>query len=63
MKTNVFLDSALMRDAKLVSGCKTKRETIESALRLLIKVKAQSYIKKFKGKLKWEGDLNCVRTD
>jgi Arc/MetJ family transcription regulator len=63
MRTNVVLDDALMKVARQISGCKTKKDTIESALRLLIKVKAQSSIKKFKGKLKWEGDLKSMRRD
>ena len=63
MRTNVVIDDALMNDAKLVSGLKTKRETIESALRLLIKVKSQSFIKKYHGKLRWDGDLESMRRD
>jgi Arc/MetJ family transcription regulator len=61
MRTNVVLEDVLMQNAKQACGCKTKKDTIESALRLLIKVKAQAPIKKFKGKLKWEGDLNGMR--
>jgi Arc/MetJ family transcription regulator len=34
---NIVIDDALMEAAKLVSGFHTKRETIESALKLLIK--------------------------
>jgi Arc/MetJ family transcription regulator len=63
MRTNIVIDDALMKDAKMVSGFHTKRETIESALRLLINVKSQSCIKKFRGKLKWEGDLESMRRD
>jgi Arc/MetJ family transcription regulator len=63
MRTNIVIDDALMKDAKMVSGFHTKKETIESALKLLIKVKSQSYIKKFRGKLKWEGDLESMRRD
>ncbi len=63
MRTNIVIDDALMNDAKQVSGFKTKKETIESALKLLIKVKSQSFIKKYRGKLKWEGDLESMRID
>ena len=63
MRTNVVLDDNLMHDARQVSGLKTKKETIESALRLLIRVKSQSFIKGYKGKLKWVGDLESMRRD
>jgi Arc/MetJ family transcription regulator len=52
-----------MNDARRLSGLKTKKETIESALRLLIKIKSQVFIKQFKGKLKWYGDLESMRRD
>jgi Arc/MetJ family transcription regulator len=63
MRTNVVLEDVLMQNAKQACGCKTKKDTIELALRLLIKVKSQAHIKKYKGKLKWEGDLNSMRRD
>ena len=63
MRTNIVIDDILMHDAKLISGFKTKKETIESALKLMIKVKSQSIIKKYQGKLKWEGDLESMRRD
>ncbi len=63
MRTNVVIDDNLMNQAKVISGLKTKKDTIETALRLLIKVKSQSFIRKFKGKLKWEGDLESMRRD
>ena len=63
MRTNIVLDDALMNDARKISGFRTKKETIESALKLLIKVKSQSFVKKFRGKLKWEGNLESMRRD
>jgi Arc/MetJ family transcription regulator len=63
MRTNIVINDTLMNDAKLISGLRTKKETIESALKLLIKVKSQSSIKKYRGKLKWEGDLESMRRD
>jgi Arc/MetJ family transcription regulator len=46
MRPNIVIDDALMRDAKQISGLRTKKDTIESALRLFIKVKSLSQIKK-----------------
>jgi Arc/MetJ family transcription regulator len=63
MRTNIIIDDTLMDQALSVSGFKTKKETVEEALKLLIHVKKQSDIRKFRGKLKWEGDLDKMRSD
>ena len=63
MRTNIVIDDDLMNNAKLVSGQRTKKETIETALKLLIQVKSQGFIKKYRGKLKWDGDLESMRRD
>jgi hypothetical protein len=36
---------------------------VEEALRLLIQLKKQEKIRKFRGKLNWEGDLEKMRID
>jgi Arc/MetJ family transcription regulator len=63
MRTNIIIDDTLMTEALGVSGYKTKKETVEEALKLLITFKHQSSIRNFRGKLQWEGDLNQMRTD
>lgn len=63
MRTNIIIDDALMDKAISVSGYKTKKETVEEALKLLIHVKKQSNIREFRGKLNWEGDLDKMRSD
>ncbi len=63
MRTNIVIDDNLMRDALQVTGLKTKKEAVELGLKALIRLKKQEEIKKFKGKLKWEGDLDSMRTD
>jgi len=63
MRTNNVIDDSLMNDALQVTGLKTKKEAVELALKTLIRLKKQEEIKKFKGKLKWEGDLDSMRTD
>jgi len=45
------------------SGAKTKREAVEAALRLLVSIKQQERIRRLRGKLKWEGDLDAMRRD
>ena len=57
MKTNIIIDEQLIADALKVTGLKTKKEVIEMGLKTLIDLKKQEQIKQFKGKLKWEVDL------
>ncbi len=63
MRTNIVIDDSLMSQAIELSGCNTKKETVEEALKMLIKFKQQNSIRSLRGKLKWEGDLNEMRTD
>jgi len=63
MRTNVVLDDDLVKVALRLSGFKTKRKAIEEGLRLLIELNRQKRIKGFRGKLKWTGNLNKMRTD
>ncbi len=63
MRTNIVIDDKLMSIALKTSGLKTKKEAVEEGLRLLVKVKNQSKLKKLRGKLKWEGNLEKMRQD
>jgi Arc/MetJ family transcription regulator len=62
MRTNIEIDDRLMREAMRSCGGRTKRATVETALRLLIQTKAQSKIQRWRGKVEWEGDLERSRT-
>jgi Arc/MetJ family transcription regulator len=63
MRTNVVIDDQLMESALKASGLKSKRAAIEEGLRLLVQMKNQERIKGFRGKLKWTGDLDEMRSD
>ena len=63
MRTNIVIDDSLMAEALKFTGLGTKREVVEEGLRILIKLKKQENIKAFKGKLKWDGDLEAMRFD
>jgi Arc/MetJ family transcription regulator len=52
-----------MADVLKATGAKSKREAVELGLKALLMLKQQERIKAFKGKLKWEGDLEQMRTD
>ena len=63
MRTNIVIDDELMDEALKASGLSTKKEAVEAGLKALIKIKSQERIRAFRGKLKWEGDLDDMRTD
>lgn len=58
MRTNIVIDDALMEEALKATGLKTKKDTVELGLKTLVRLKQQERIRKFKGKLRWEGDLS-----
>ena len=61
MRTNIVIDDQLMADALKVTGLTTKKEAVERGLQLLVKQSQQQAIRKLRGKLKWEGDLDEMR--
>jgi Arc/MetJ family transcription regulator len=63
MRTNIVIDDELMRRALELSGLKTKKEVVETGLRLLVRIKQQERIRRARGKLKWEGSLDEMRRD
>ena len=63
MRTNIVIDDKLMRDTLRATGLKTKREAVEEALRTLLRQKRQTEIRRLRGKLNWQGDLNAMRSD
>ena len=63
MRTNIVIDDALMAETLAATGLKTKREAVELGLKTLLRLRRQENIRKFRGKLAWEGDLEAMRTD
>jgi len=63
MRTNVVIDDQLMKDALELSGFRSKKAAIEAGLRLLVEFSRQAKVKNFRGKLKWSGNLDKMRTD
>ena len=63
MRTNIVIDDKLMKDAIRLTGAKTKREAVELGLQTLVRLNRQAEARQFKGKLKWEGNLDDMRTD
>ena len=63
MRTNIEIDDKLMRDTLKATGLKTKREVVELALKELLRLRQQSDLRKLRGKVYWEGDLEKMRLD
>ena len=61
MRTNIDIDDDLMRQAMRSSGARTKRAVVEEGLRLLIQTRAQRGIRRLRGKVRWEGNLEASR--
>ena len=61
MRTNIEIDDRLMREAMRRSGAGTKKSTVEKGLRLLVDMHAQTSVRRLRGKVKWDGDLNQSR--
>ncbi|MFY9681926.1 MAG: type II toxin-antitoxin system VapB family antitoxin [Candidatus Sulfotelmatobacter sp.] len=62
MRTNIDIDDRLMRQAMRRSGAPTKKAAVEAGLRLLAETYAQGSIRRLRGKIDWDGDLNQSRS-
>jgi Arc/MetJ family transcription regulator len=63
MRTNIVIDDKLMRDALRATGLKTKREAVEQGLRTLLRLSRQAGIRRLRGRMDWQGDLDAMRSD
>jgi Arc/MetJ family transcription regulator len=61
MRTNIDIDDDLMRQAMRTSGARTKRAVVEEGLRLLIRTRGQGSVRRLRGKIAWQGDLDVSR--
>lgn len=62
MRTNIVIDDRLMKDALKATGSKTKREVVELGLRTLLRLRHQAEIRRYRGRLDWQGDLEGMRS-
>lgn len=63
MRTNIVIDDKLMEETLRATGLKTKREAVELGLRTLLRLRKQAEIRRYRGKLDWQGDLDAMRND
>ena len=60
-RTNIVLDDGLIKRAMQVSGAKTKREAVDRALREMVARDSYRALRKLKGKMPWDGDIDARR--
>lgn len=64
MRTKIVIDDKLMKDTLRATGLKMmKREAVELGLHTVLRLRQQEEIRRFRGKLTWEGDLDAMRSD
>jgi Arc/MetJ family transcription regulator len=61
MRTNIVIDEKLIREAMKATGLRTKRAVVEAGLQALIQIKSQADIRRWRGQVQWEGDLDEMR--
>jgi Arc/MetJ family transcription regulator len=57
MRTNIEIDDTLMAEAQKAYGHATKKQTVEHALRLMIRLRRQQEVDAAFGKYRWRGHL------
>jgi len=61
MRTNIDIDDKLMKQAMKAANAATKKATVEAALRQMIRLKRQEGIRKWRGRIQWDGDIAAMR--
>lgn len=63
MRTNIVIDDQLMEEVLRLTQLKTKREVVDLGLRTLLRLRRQEEVRRFRGQLDRQGDLDAMRTD
>lgn len=61
MRTNIEIDDDVMSEAQRLTGARTKRDTVDLALRELVARHRRLGILDLRGRIHWEGDLTRSR--
>lgn len=61
MRTNIDIDDEVIAEAQRLTGARTKRETVDLALRELVARHRRLGILELSGRVHWEGDLSVSR--
>lgn len=61
MRTNIDIDDELLEQASEVLGTRTKRDTVNAALREVCARQERVGLLALRGQVRWEGDLDESR--
>ncbi len=61
MRTNIIIDDDLMAELMTLTGAKTKRQVVATAMRDSLLLRRQTRIRKLRGAIEWVGDLDDMR--
>lgn len=61
MRTKIVVDDELMAAAMKATSLPTKKAVVEAGLRLLVQVQAQAGVRRLRGKVAWQGNLDEPR--
>ena len=61
-RTNIVLDEKLVREGLKTTGMKTRRALVDHALRELVRREKQVGLLGLKGKVRWTGNLETMRS-
>lgn len=63
MRTNIEIDDEVLSEAQRLIGARTKRETVDMALRELVSRHRRIGVLQLRGRVRWEGDLDESRRE
>ena len=61
MRTNIEIDDDLLQEAQALIGTRTKRETVDLALRELVSRHRRIGVLDLRGRVHWDGQLDETR--
>jgi Arc/MetJ family transcription regulator len=61
MRTNIEIDDGVLAEAQRLTGARTKRETVDVALRELVARQRRLGILDLRGRVHWDDDLEQGR--
>lgn len=61
MRTNIEIDDEVLAEAQKLMGTRTKRETVDLALREVVARQRRLGVLALRGHVRWEGDLERSR--
>jgi Arc/MetJ family transcription regulator len=62
MRMSIEIIERLLRSAMRCVGTRSKKVAVEAALKLLVRLKRQEGIRRWRGKIQFDGDLEQLRT-